>query len=230
MHNHCFHADESYRERTAYGDAPAVIVVERDKPGYTVYATTMSQQEAVDMVAQKNAELGLTADEILEIRASSMRASRFDDERDHAETEPGQPGYVPMDPAKFRDDDLPSASNFDFTVTTAEGATFTPWTDGYAIGYKVTAPGLPDRYLFFNPSSDTGEDIFHTNAFVYLEADPADQVNTHHHYDIWDTTDVEPDADDLSWARDDLGSDATDDEVRHVANERAIVRAKEARD
>ena len=54
-------------------------------------------------------------------------------------------------------------------VTTNEGATFEPWTDGHAVGFKVTAPGKPDRYIYLNPSGgvDTG-DINDTDAFVYL--------------------------------------------------------------
>ena len=60
-----------------------------------------------------------------------------------------------------------SLLDFDFTVETDQGATYTPWTNGFAVGYKVTDDGKPDRYILLNPSeADTnGED----NVFVYLE-------------------------------------------------------------
>lgn len=55
------------------------------------------------------------------------------------------------------------------TITSDEGATFEPWTDGHAIGFKVTAPGKPDRWVILNPSGgqDTGN-IDHTNVFLYV--------------------------------------------------------------
>lgn len=52
-------------------------------------------------------------------------------------------------------------------VTTEEGATYTPWTDGYAVGYHVTAPGKPDRWIFLNPSSS--DSLEESNAFIYVE-------------------------------------------------------------
>lgn len=53
-------------------------------------------------------------------------------------------------------------------IVTEEGATFTPWTDGRAVGYKITAEGKLDMYIYLNPSSetDTGE-IEDSDVFVY---------------------------------------------------------------
>lgn len=60
------------------------------------------------------------------------------------------------------------------SLTTAEGATFTPWTDGYSVGYKVSAPGVPETIIYFNPSTDNDEEgeegvpaAMRTNVFVY---------------------------------------------------------------
>jgi hypothetical protein len=53
-------------------------------------------------------------------------------------------------------------------IQTEEGATYTPWTDGYAVGFHVTAPGKPDRWLLLNPSQT--DSLGESNAFVYLES------------------------------------------------------------
>jgi len=53
-------------------------------------------------------------------------------------------------------------------VHTDEGATYAPWTDGWAVGFHVTAPGRLDRWLLLNPS--TSDSLEESNAFVYLEA------------------------------------------------------------
>lgn len=70
-------------------------------------------------------------------------------------------------------------------IITDEGATFTPWTDGYAVGFKVTANGKPDRYIYLNPSSGNDlDDINETNVFLYLDSD-ASNVETVCYVDIW---------------------------------------------
>jgi len=52
-------------------------------------------------------------------------------------------------------------------VETEEGATYTPWTNGWAIGFRVSAPGQPDRVVCLNPSqSDT---LGESNVFLYLD-------------------------------------------------------------
>lgn len=59
-----------------------------------------------------------------------------------------------------------------FPVHTDEGATFTPWSDGRCVGYKVTAKGKPDMYVYLNPSGaqDTGK-LDDTDVFVYSGGD-----------------------------------------------------------
>ena len=58
-------------------------------------------------------------------------------------------------------------------VTTDEGATFEPWTDGHAVGFKVSAEGMPTRYLFLNPSgAQDSADIADSDAFVYVSETP----------------------------------------------------------
>lgn len=60
------------------------------------------------------------------------------------------------------------AMDFNFTVATEQGATYTPWTDGWGIGYKVTAPGQPDRFIFLNPSD--ADTLGEANCFIYVES------------------------------------------------------------
>lgn len=61
-----------------------------------------------------------------------------------------------------------SGDGFNFTIVSEEGATFTPWTDGSAVGFKVEAHGLPTRYVYLNPSRacDTGN-ILDSDVFAY---------------------------------------------------------------
>lgn len=63
--------------------------------------------------------------------------------------------------------------------------TYTPWTDGHAIGYKVESPGREAKFIYLNPSSDDTDDI--PNVFVYLgtSGHPATDVPTGHYYSIW---------------------------------------------
>lgn len=55
-------------------------------------------------------------------------------------------------------------------ITTQEGATFEPWTDGWAIGFKVTSPDGDVRYVYLNPSSDNDADT-PANVFLYIGQD-----------------------------------------------------------
>lgn len=50
-------------------------------------------------------------------------------------------------------------------ITTPEGHAFEAWTDGHAVGFKVTSPGREPRYVYLNPSDadDTGSAV----AFLY---------------------------------------------------------------
>jgi hypothetical protein len=52
-------------------------------------------------------------------------------------------------------------------IETEEGATYTHWTDGYAVGFHVTAPDKPDRWVLLNPSQS--DSLAESNVFVYLE-------------------------------------------------------------
>ncbi len=66
--------------------------------------------------------------------------------------------------------------------------TFTPWTDGHAIGFQVTrhSDGAV-RYVYLNPSQDTWSDGKHNpDVFVYTGPDgnPAERDYPHHFYDI----------------------------------------------
>lgn len=79
---------------------------------------------------------------------------------------------------------LYAADRFEFTVKTEEGATYTPWTNGRAVGFKVTAPDRATRYLYLNPSST--DDLGESNAFVYLEENPDEQCATVCYVNIWD--------------------------------------------
>lgn len=62
-----------------------------------------------------------------------------------------------------------NSNRFDFTTETEIGVTYTPWTDGWAIGFKVTSPGQSDRYILLNPSNT--DSIGEANCFVYVEAE-----------------------------------------------------------
>jgi len=54
------------------------------------------------------------------------------------------------------------------TVTSVEGVTYEPWTDGWAIGFRVTHPQRPTVYVYLNPAGevDTG-DVDDSSVFVY---------------------------------------------------------------
>lgn len=65
--------------------------------------------------------------------------------------------------------------------------TFEPWTDGHALGFRVTrhADGKVS-YVYLNPSTDTSSDErFHPDVFVYTgtHGDPA-RDSSHHFYNI----------------------------------------------
>lgn len=72
-------------------------------------------------------------------------------------------------------------------LPTPEGVTYIPFIDGPRIGYRiVTESGAaPDEYLYFNPTSDTGELHGTPNVFVYMgyENDPTGDLPVHF-YDI----------------------------------------------
>lgn len=49
-----------------------------------------------------------------------------------------------------------------------EGTTYTPFTDGWGVGYEVTAEGKPTRWVYLYPSQTDSLD--EANVFVYLDA------------------------------------------------------------
>ena len=74
--------------------------------------------------------------------------------------------------------------SFDFAIDDENGGVWTPWTDGYAVGFKVTVDGKVE-YIYLNPSrcdSDGGH-----NAFLYVgqNGDPV-QDGAEHYYVVLD--------------------------------------------
>ena len=59
-----------------------------------------------------------------------------------------------------------SAQDFNFEVVDEfGGVTYTPWTNGYAIGFKVTHRNGDISYVYFNPSVTDGS--CQPDVFVY---------------------------------------------------------------
>lgn len=72
MSRHCYHVDESFYDDGRY----LLALIAEDEPGYTVAATSTNLETARELVKERNAALGLTDEDVLQIRASSMAASR----------------------------------------------------------------------------------------------------------------------------------------------------------
>lgn len=70
-----------------------------------------------------------------------------------------------------------SENPFDFKIVTEDGYTHEPWTDGYAVGYKVTDPDGSVQYIYLNAASNEG------CPFLYIGAagDPDQDVPAHHY-------------------------------------------------
>lgn len=88
-------------------------------------------------------------------------------------------------------------SAFDFAANTDEGATFTPITDGWGIGFKVSAPGRADRYVYLYPAQS--DDLGQPTVFVYNDAhSPADDspAATVCYVTVWDDQPTAPAAED----------------------------------
>jgi hypothetical protein len=64
------------------------------------------------------------------------------------------------------------------TIHTPEGATYVPWTDGHAVGFRVSNPGEPDTYvyLYLNPSGES--DDLTPNVFLYQGPDGDPSTDT----------------------------------------------------
>ena len=77
-------------------------------------------------------------------------------------------------------------------ITTLEGATFEMYTNGWAVGYKVTAPGKPTRYVLLNASgAQSSEDLDDTDVFLYLSDDPTDLDRAICFVEVWGWGDEE---------------------------------------
>jgi hypothetical protein len=76
---------------------------------------------------------------------------------------------------------------FDFTLADEDaGTTYTPWTNGRAVGYQVRHPGGRVEFIYFNPSGGSGGAEDHTpNVFVYRgPAGDPDADEPRHFYDL----------------------------------------------
>ena len=75
----------------------------------------------------------------------------------------------------------------DVTEAGEPAFTFTPWTDGHAVGFKVTRhTDGAESYVYLNPSTDTWSDgDFNPDVFVYtgVTGHP-DSDRSHHFYNI----------------------------------------------
>lgn len=50
-------------------------------------------------------------------------------------------------------------------VIDAHGTTFEPWSDGWAVGYRLTSRDGAVSYLYLNPSSESDDGT--SNVFLY---------------------------------------------------------------
>lgn len=68
-------------------------------------------------------------------------------------------------------------------ITQGDEVTYTPWTDGYAVGFKVEHKATNTvEYIYLNPSNNEGnEDV--PNVFIYQgpQGDPSQDQPIHHY-------------------------------------------------
>lgn len=59
------------------------------------------------------------------------------------------------------------------------GATYTPWTDGYAVGFKVEHSGGRTEFIYLNPSDGADDGV--PNVFLYIggAGDPNEDEPAH---------------------------------------------------
>jgi hypothetical protein len=63
------------------------------------------------------------------------------------------------------------------------GTTYEPWTDGWAVGYRVTFADGRVEYFYLNPSGGSDDNV--PNVFVYRgEAGDPGSDTPQHHYDL----------------------------------------------
>jgi hypothetical protein len=76
------------------------------------------------------------------------------------------------------------------TVISEEGYVYEPWTDGHAVGFRVSHPDGRVQYIYLNPSSS--DTLGEATVFLYQgeHGDPAlDMDACNHHYVLFDTED-----------------------------------------
>ncbi len=56
--------------------------------------------------------------------------------------------------------------------TDAHGTIYEPWTDGYALGFRVTDSKARVSYVYLNPSSEDSEGKSNTFLYIGLTGDP----------------------------------------------------------
>jgi hypothetical protein len=57
--------------------------------------------------------------------------------------------------------------------TESERTVFEPWTDGFAVGFKVTREGRGVQFVYLNPSLDDGTEKGGDDGTVFLYQGPA---------------------------------------------------------
>jgi hypothetical protein len=60
------------------------------------------------------------------------------------------------------------------TITDRHGVTWEPWTDGWAVGFKVTAPDGRVEHVYLNPSSESDDGV--STVFLYHKTKEAQSV------------------------------------------------------
>lgn len=69
-------------------------------------------------------------------------------------------------------------------IETPDDVTYTPWTDGYAVGFMCRHDDGRVEYIYLNPSQ--GDDAGQPNVFVYRgeHGDPSRDASCHF-YDVF---------------------------------------------
>jgi hypothetical protein len=81
---------------------------------------------------------------------------------------------------------------FPTRIRTEGGTLYEPWTDGRAIGYKVTLTTGSVKYIFLNPSDEEGGPDSTPDVFVYIGPEPDPRLATAAHF--YDMNDDEGDS------------------------------------
>ena len=65
------------------------------------------------------------------------------------------------------------------TIIRTPSATYEPWTDGYAVGFKVSLADGTVQYIYLNPSIEEENDA--PNVFLYQGPDGNPMADSVHH-------------------------------------------------